>query len=79
MGRDGIDTGVDGASTTVYPRRAMRFMPEVAVKPRPDNEPGYVRSYVFTRFAIGLLGVLLPLVLVLLEPELFDGLPAPRG
>lgn len=54
-------------------------MPEVAVKPRPDNEPGYVRSYVFTRFAIGLLGVLLPLVLVLLEPALFDGLPAPRG
>jgi hypothetical protein len=56
----------------------MRFMPEVAVKPRP-GEPGYVRSYVFTRFAIGLLGVLLPPVLVLLEPALFDGLPAPRG
>ena len=36
----------------------MRFAPEVAVKPRPDNEPRYVRSYVFTRFAIGLLGVL---------------------
>jgi hypothetical protein len=57
----------------------MRFAPEVAVKPRPDNEPRYVRSYVFTRFAIGLLGVLLPLVLVFLEPALFDGLPAPRG
>ena len=56
----------------------MRFLPEVAVKPRPD-EPGYVRSYVFTRFAIGLLGVLLPPVLVLLEPALFDGLPFPRG
>ena len=53
-------------------------MPEVAVKPRPD-EPGYVRSYVFTRFSIGLLGFLLPLALVLLEPALFDGLPAPRG
>lgn len=57
----------------------MRFAPEVAVKPRPDNEPTYVRSYVFTRFAIGLLGVLLPPVLVFLEPALFDGLPAPRG
>lgn len=57
----------------------MGFLPEVAVKPRPDNEPRYVRSYVFTRFAIGLLGVLLPLVLVGLEPVLFDGLPAPRG
>ena len=57
----------------------MRFIPEVAVKPRPDDEPRYVRSYVCTRFAIGLLGVLLPLVLVFLEPALFDGLPAPRG
>jgi hypothetical protein len=57
----------------------MRFVPEVAVRPRPDNEPRYVRSYVFTRFAIGVLGVLLPPVLVLLEPALFDGLPAPRG
>jgi hypothetical protein len=57
----------------------MRVMPEVAVAPRPDNEPLYVRSYVFTRFAIGLLGFLLPLALVLLEPAIFDGLPAPRG
>lgn len=57
----------------------MRFTPDVAVKPRPDNEPRYVRSYVFTRFTIGLLGALLPLVLVFLEPALFDGLPAPRG
>ena len=57
----------------------MRVVPEVAVEPRPDNEPRYVRSYVFTRFAIGLLGVLLPPTLVLLEPALFDGLPAPRG
>ena len=55
------------------------FAPEVAVEPRPDNEPRYVRSYVFTRFAIGVLGVLLPLMLVFLEPALFDGLPAPRG
>jgi len=57
----------------------MRFAPEVAVKPRPGNEPTYVGSYIFTRFAIGLLGVLLPPVLVFVEPALFDGLPAPRG
>ena len=57
----------------------MRLAPEVAVEPRPDDEPRYVRSYVFTRFAIGVLGLLLPLVLVFLEPALFDGLPAPRG
>lgn len=56
----------------------MRLLPDVAVRERPD-EPGYVRSYVFTRFAIGLLGIALPPVLVLLEPLLFDGLPAPRG
>jgi hypothetical protein len=56
----------------------MRFLPE-AVEPRPKNEPRYVRSYVCTRFAIGLLGVLLPPVLVFLEPTLFDGLPFPRG
>lgn len=57
----------------------MRFVPDVAVEPRPDHEPRYVRSYVCTRFAIGLLGFLLPPLLVLLEPALFDGLPAPRG
>jgi hypothetical protein len=57
----------------------MRLAPDVAVSPRPDNEPKYVRSYVFTRFAIGSLGILLPPLLVLLEPALFEGLPAPRG
>jgi hypothetical protein len=57
----------------------MRFLPDTTVKPRPADEPTYVRSYVFTRFSIGILGVLLPVALVLLEPALFDGLPAPRG
>lgn len=57
----------------------MRLSPETAVRERPVDEPQYVRSYVFTRFSIGVLGVLLPVVLVLLEPALFDGLPAPRG
>jgi hypothetical protein len=59
----------------------MQFLPDVAVRPRPDD-PGarpYVRSYVVTRFAIGLLGIALPPALVLIEPALFDGLPAPRG
>ena len=54
-------------------------MPDVAVEPRPPDEPRYVRSYVFTRFSIGLIGVLLPPLLVLLEPALFDGQPFPRG
>lgn len=57
----------------------MRFAPDTAVKARPVDEPSYVRSYVFTRFGIGVLGVLLPVALVLLEPALFSGLPAPRG
>jgi hypothetical protein len=57
----------------------MRFAPALAVKPRPRNEPNYVRAYVFTRFAIGVLGILLPPALVLIEPALFEGLPAPRG
>lgn len=57
----------------------MRVVPQTTVTPRPANEPKYVRSYVFTRFSIGVLGVLLPPLLVLLEPALFDGLPAPRG
>ena len=52
-----------------------------AVESRPTDPAArpYVRSYVFTRFAIGLLGIALPPLLVLLEPALFDGLPAPRG
>jgi hypothetical protein len=50
-----------------------------SVTPRPESEPRYVRSYVITRFAIGVLGFLLPPALVLLEPALFEGLPAPRG
>jgi hypothetical protein len=57
----------------------MRLVPDRAVTPRPEHEPKYVRSYVFTRFAIGALGFLLPPALVLLEPALFEGLPAPRG
>ena len=42
----------------------MRFGPEVAVAPRPDNEPRYVRSYVCTRFAIGLLTMAVAAIMV---------------
>jgi hypothetical protein len=57
----------------------VQVLPNRTTVPRPANEPRYVRSYVCTRFAIGVLGILLPPLLVLLEPALFDGLPAPRG
>ena len=59
----------------------MRVLPDVAVQPR-ETGPGserYVRSYVTVRFAIGVLGLALPFVLVLVEPILFDGQPFPRG
>ena len=49
---------------------------------RGSTGPGserYVRSYVTLRFAIGVLGLALPFVLVLVEPILFDGQPFPRG
>lgn len=55
--------------------------PDVVIQPRPtgpDTKP-YVRSYVFMRFAIGVLGIALPLLLVFVEPILFDGQPFPRG
>jgi hypothetical protein len=59
----------------------MRVLPDVAVQPR-ETGPGserYVRSYVTVRFAIGVLGLALPFLLVLVEPILFDGQPFPRG
>lgn len=55
--------------------------PDVAVQPRVTG-PGsgrYVRSYVTLRFAIGVLGFALPLLLMFLEPILFDGQPFLRG
>jgi hypothetical protein len=58
-----------------------QFWPDVAVQPRSKApDPGrYVRSYVTLRFAIGVLGFALPLLLVFLEPILFDGQPFLRG
>jgi hypothetical protein len=54
--------------------------PPVAVKKRPvgeDTQP-YVRSYIFMRFAIGILGATLPLQLFA-EPLFFNGQPFLRG
>ena len=55
--------------------------PQVEVKERPTDAASqpYVRSYVFMRFAIGVLGLALPPLLVFLEPIVFDGQPFPRG
>ena len=53
--------------------------PDVAVQPRATAQERYVRSYVMMRAAIGALGLALPVVLVTVEPLLFDGQPWPRG
>jgi hypothetical protein len=60
---------------------AGMLWPQVEVAQRSTDEAAqpYVRSYVFMRFAIGLLGFALPPLLVFLEPILFDGQPFPRG
>lgn len=54
--------------------------PETVVRRRPTDPEGakYVRSYLVMRLAVGLIGVLLPLLLVLLDWGLFDGDPVPR-
>ena len=55
--------------------------PHVDVQPRltAPHAERYVRSYLVMRVAVGALGIALPLLLVLLEPLLFDGQPFPRG
>lgn len=59
----------------------MSVLPDIAVRERPDDPAAqpYVRSYLFTRFAIGVLGIALPPGLVFLEPLLFNGQPFFRG
>ena len=55
--------------------------PDVAVQPRltaPDTER-YVRSYLIMRVAVGVLGIVIPLLLVFGEPLLFDDESFPRG
>jgi len=57
------------------------FWPKVEVARRP-NDPGaapYIRSYVFMRRVVGWLGLVLPPLLVVGEPLVFDGQPIPRG
>jgi len=55
---------------------------EVEPRPDPDTEKGatlYVRSYLWMRVAVGLLGIALPFVLVLIDKAAFHGNPFPRG
>jgi hypothetical protein len=57
------------------------LLPNVAIQPRrtePEALP-YVRSYLVMRLAIACLGIAVPLVLVFVEPLLFEGQPSPRG
>src|SRR3954454_21287804 len=54
------------------------------VERRPDpytqaDATSYVRSFLAMRLGIGVLGVLLPVLLVFLDKGLFDGSPFPRG
>jgi hypothetical protein len=55
--------------------------PKQETAPRPTDPAAlpYVRSYVFMRLAIAVLGLALPVLLVFVEPILFDGRPWPRG
>lgn len=57
-----------------------QLWPETAVEQRPVGPDArlYVRSYIFMRFAIGVLGAALPL-LIIAEPLFFDGQPFLRG
>jgi hypothetical protein len=57
-----------------------KLWPDDAVRQRRTDEEAqpYVRSYIFMRFAIGVLGAALPLQLFA-EPLFFDGQPFLRG
>jgi hypothetical protein len=55
---------------------------EVAPRPEPDaahDATLYVRSYLWMRVGVGLLGIALPFVLVLVDKAAFHGNPFPRG
>jgi hypothetical protein len=62
-------------------RMVERLWPKDETRARPADPAAlpYVRSYIFMRFAIAVLGIALPIVLVFVEPILFDGQPWPRG
>jgi hypothetical protein len=51
-------------------------------RPDPDTNQDatrYVRSYLWMRVGVGVLGIALPVVLVLIDRFAFHGNPAPRG
>lgn len=55
---------------------------DVEPRPDPDTNPDatrYVRSYLWMRVGIGVLGIALPLLLVFIDKAAFDGNPFPRG
>ena len=55
---------------------------EVERRPDPDTQADvtrYVRSFLSMRLGVGVLGVLLPILLVFLDKALFEGSPFPRG
>jgi hypothetical protein len=63
---------------------ATFLSPALDVQPRPDpdiqtEEARYVRSYLWMRVGIGVLGVLLPVLLVCVDKAAFHGNPFWRG
>jgi hypothetical protein len=57
----------------------LRPAPAPGERPPPDSGAGrYVRSFMFERVVIGLLGLTLPFILVLVDRYLFHGHPFPR-
>lgn len=81
-GRLEIDT-MDGVATMVYgrPVELESLWPKDEIR-RRSSDPGsqpYIQSYVFMRRVIGWLGLVLPPLLVVGEPIVFDDRPVPLG
>lgn len=57
--------------------------PVTTIKPRPSSAEGprlmYLRSYLFMRVMVGVIGISLPFVLVLADRIVFSGDPFPRS
>jgi hypothetical protein len=73
-----------GRNLHTIARVAGFLSPLREVEPRPDpvtqpDEFFYVRSFLLMRVAIGVLGVVLPLLLVFVDKLAFRGDPFPRG
>jgi hypothetical protein len=57
----------------------LRPAPAPGERPPPDSGAGrYIRSFMFERVVIGLLGLTLPFILVFVDRYLFHGHPFPR-